>query len=106
MAQAPLKLPSPQILCQHLPLIRLWHCQAEVIIWAKLQGLDQNPTSVVLLGRQAVSDMQDAPVGLPALGRMAGVDPPPIQILLLNTPRAGPSTSQRDLANKLPTYRA
>lgn len=52
-------------------------CQAEVIIWAKEQELDQNPTSVVLLGRQALSDMQDAPVGLPALGRMAGVDPPP-----------------------------
>lgn len=51
MAQAPLKLPLPQILCEHLPLIGLWHCQAEVVIWAKSQELDQNPTSVVLLGR-------------------------------------------------------
>lgn len=51
MAQAPLKLPPPQILCEHLPLMGPWECQAEVIIWAKLQELDQNPTSVVLLGR-------------------------------------------------------
>lgn len=59
MAETPLKLPFPQILCQHLPLIGLCHCQAEVIIWAKLQGLDQNPTSVVLLGRQVLAGMQD-----------------------------------------------
>lgn len=48
---SPSQTTTPQILYEHLPLSGLWHCQAEVIIWAKWQELDQNPTSIVLLGR-------------------------------------------------------